>query len=175
MLFGRVYLFRIHKSFTDFKIVSQLSEEDILQVSSFVWKAALFILEKIMNTIVQILVNIIIAMSSSIVTFLLTSHLQLRKKRRKLLICILGYLDDIEEQTSIYERTPKEILQQLNNFYIKIQIYFESEISDLYSKIIAAALQAIRISQPIKDCTIQKEREKFYIKAKKYIRRTKLL
>lgn len=128
-----------------------------------------------MNTVVQILVSIIIAISSSIVTFLLTNHLQLRKKRKKLLICILEYLDDIEEQTSIYERTPKEILQQLNNFYIKIQVYFKSEISDLYSKIIAAVLQAIRISQSIKDCTIQKEREKFYIKVKKYIRRTKLL
>lgn len=126
---------------------------------------------KIMDIEVQILLNVIIAIFSSIVTFLLSSYLQFRKKQRKLLICILGYLDDIEEQTSIYERTPKEILQQLNNFYIKIKIYFESEISDLYSKIIAAVVQAVRISQPIKDCTIQKEREKFYIKVKKYIRR----
>lgn len=47
MLFGRVYFFRVHKSFTDFKIVSQLSGEDILQVSSFVWRAALFSLEEI--------------------------------------------------------------------------------------------------------------------------------
>lgn len=124
-----------------------------------------------MDIEVQILLNVIIAIFSSIVTFLLSSYLKFRKKQRKLLICILGYLDDIEEQTSIYERTPKEILQQLNNFYIKIKIYFESEISDLYSKIIAAVVQAVRISQPIKDCTIQKEREKFYIKVKKYIRR----
>ena len=123
----------------------------------------------------QILVNIIIAIVSSIITFLLTNHLRFRKKRRKLLICIFEYLENIEEQTSIYGRTSKEILQQLNNFYIKIQIYFNRKILDSYSEIIIAALQAIRISQPIYNCTIQKEREKFYIKAKKYIRRTKLL
>ena len=124
-----------------------------------------------MDIIVQVLINVIIAIASSIVTFLLTNLLQLQERRKRLLLTVLKYLYDIELQTTLYERSTKEISQRLDDFYIEIQIYFNQKISDSFYEIILEANHAVRISQSIKLCTIKNKTEEFEKKVRSYIKK----